>query len=134
VHVKNTVVAGNGLGAGSTAPGPDLLGAFTSLGYNLIGNADGATFVFATGDQVGRDPLLADLALNPPGSTATHALLKNSPARDWIPYGVNGCGSEVTTDQRGVARPFPAGGACDVGAYEVSWYVIYLPLVLRGYP
>jgi len=139
VQVQNSIIAGNGLGSGSTAPGPDLWGDYVSLGYNLVGNTDDATGFGASGDLAGSgsspvDPLLDGLALNPPGSTATHALLAGSPALDHIPYGVNGCGSEHTTDQRGVARPMPAGGACDVGAYEASDYVIYLPGVLRDYP
>lgn len=40
-----------------------------------------------------------------------------SPAIDVIPGGVNGC-STSDTDQRGVDRPQPDGGNCDVGAYE----------------
>jgi hypothetical protein len=135
--VKNTLIAGNGLGVGSTALGPDALGAFASLDYNLVGNADDATGFTATGDRVGSgdspiDPLVGGLALNPPGSTATHALLRGSPALDWIPFGVNGCGAEVTADQRGVARP--QGDNCDIGAYERGPVYLYLPLVLRYAP
>ena len=37
---------------------------------------------------------------------------------DQIPAGSNGCGSDIVTDQRGVGRPYPTGGACDIGAYE----------------
>jgi hypothetical protein len=140
VEVKNTIIAGNGLGPASTASGPDLYGDFISLGYNLIGKGHGSTgFVDGlNGDQVGSaalpiDPLLGALTLNPPGSTATHALLEGSPARDRIPYDVNGCGSEVTTDQRLMGRPVPAAGACDIGAYEAS-PIIYLPLTLRSTP
>jgi hypothetical protein len=140
VELKNTIIAGNGLGAGSSATGPDVHGAFVSTGFNLIGNADDSTGFTdgVNGDQVGTgaapiDPRLGGLVLNLPGSTATHALLIGSPARDWIPNGVNGCGSEVVTDQRGVARPRPAGGACDVGAYEAN-PGIFLPLLLRAAP
>jgi hypothetical protein len=138
VLVKNTIIADNGLGAGSAASGPDVDGVFTSQGYNLIGNAADSTGFGVAGDQVGSDevpinPLLGRLSHNLPGDTATHALLPGSPALDWIPYGVNGCGTEITSDQRGNARPLPAGRACDIGAYEASPKV-YLPLVVRDSP
>ena len=58
---------------------------------------------------------------------------RHSPTLDWIPYGENGCGSELTVDQRGVPRPMPAGGACDIGAYE-AYLRVYLPLMLRNAP
>lgn len=61
------------------------------------------------------DPKLASLANNG-GSNRTHALLAGSPAVDVSANGVNGCGVETSTDQRGVARPLGAG--CDSGAYE----------------
>ena len=33
-----------------------------------------------------------------------------------IPEGTNGCGTDITTDQRGVERP--QGSECDIGAFE----------------
>jgi hypothetical protein len=33
---------------------------------------------------------------------------------------MNGCGTRLISDQRGQARPQPAGGVCDIGAYEVA--------------
>jgi hypothetical protein len=65
------------------------------------------------------DPLLGPLQDNG-GPTFTHALLPGSPALDGIPWGANGCGTTVFSDQRGQARPQPVGGACDIGAYEVA--------------
>jgi hypothetical protein len=53
------------------------------------------------------------------GPTWTIALLSGSPAIDRIPPGTNGCGTTITTDQRGVARPH--GGGCDIGAYEADF-------------
>jgi photosystem II stability/assembly factor-like uncharacterized protein len=96
-------------------------GALVSQNYNLLGDNSDCTFVADTEDQVGTgaspiDPQLGALALNAPGSTETHALLDSSPALDHIPDGVNGCGSDITDDQRGVARPQAAG--CDIGAFE----------------
>jgi CSLREA domain-containing protein len=61
------------------------------------------------------------------GPTRTHALPLGSPALDLIPLaecndadllppaGVQA----VTEDQRGYPRPFPPGGACDAGSYEL---------------
>jgi len=42
----------------------------------------------------------------------------NSAVIDKIPPGTNGCGTTVTTDQRGVSRP--QGMGCDIGAVEVN--------------
>lgn len=61
------------------------------------------------------------------GTTRTQALPLGSPALDLIP--VAECNDDdllppagvqaVTEDQRGYPRPFPAGGACDAGSYEL---------------
>ena len=113
--MQNTIVAYNGPA--------NCNAALTSNGHNL---EDGNTCGFnATGDQPNTDPLLGPLADNG-GDTLTHALLPGSPAID---AGV--CIAEITTDQRGVARP--QGTTCDIGAYEYVGYEVYLPLVLRSY-
>lgn len=75
------------------------------------------------------DPLVATLADNG-GETPTHALLPNSPAIDQVTAGTFGCGTTVTTDQRGVTRP--QGPACDLGAYELGPFRIFMPVILRG--
>jgi hypothetical protein len=86
-----------------------------SLGYNL--DSDGSCGLIATGDLPNTNPMLDLLVLNPPGSTQTQALQIGSPAIDHIPSGVNGCGTTIPTDQRGVSRP--QGVGCDIGAYEL---------------
>ena len=87
--------------------------AVTSAGYNL----DGGTTcdLKQTDDLSGVNPLLGLLQINAPGNTATHALRSGSPAIDRIP--ATDC---PATDQRGVARPVPHGGLCDIGAYEAA--------------
>jgi len=77
---------------------------FRSNGVNLIedGNCDA---------KLSGDPKLGPLKYNG-GPTRTHALLKDSPALD-----VRSC-LPASTDQRGIIRPRPAGGRCDIGAYE----------------
>lgn len=69
------------------------------------------------GGNLDTDPLLAPLTNNG-GDIQTHALLSGSPAIDHIPNGVIGCGTTITSDQRGIARP--QGTGCDIGAFEVG--------------
>jgi CSLREA domain-containing protein len=108
----NTIVANNPQGGNCGGP------VTTDGGYNI---EDGTTCGFtAATSHSNTDPQLdpAGLVLNG-GPTATIALLPLSPAIDLVPPGTNACGTGVTTDQRGVARPFGAG--CDVGAYETNF-------------
>jgi hypothetical protein len=104
-----------------------VAGAFSSEGFNLIGNGDTATGFGATGDQVGtsgspRDPLLGPLQNNG-GPTDTLALLQNSPAID------AGLSFGLTTDQRDQPRPSDHPGipnaagsdGADIGAFEVNF-------------
>lgn len=73
------------------------------------------------GSIVTADLHLGPLALNAPGTTMTHALLLGSPAIDGVTVEPTGCGTTITTDQRGVPRPqVRAGPRCDIGAYELA--------------
>ncbi len=124
--IANSIVAQNG--ATNNVWVED--GTLTSLGYNLTNSGAGTPFT-ATTDLTGTVPLLGPLG-DHGGGTLTHALLPGSPALDLIPFGVSGCGTDYTQDQRGEARPYPAGGACDAGAYERGRLTfVYLPLVRR---
>jgi hypothetical protein len=107
-----TLIADN-----AAATNPDVEGAFTSGGDNLIGIVGSATG-FGGGDQVGTagnpiDPKLGPLALNG-AETKTHALLVESFSRSPAVDAADCIG--VIQDQRDVARP--VGASCDVGAYE----------------
>jgi hypothetical protein len=118
--LANTILAGN------TAPsGPDVSGAVTSRGHNLIGDPSGGSGFDST-DRQGTPGSPLDAGLAPLGKyggpTATMALLPGSPAIDQgdnrlVPAG-------VTTDQRGFARI--SGPAVDIGAFEVQDLVINL--------
>ena len=86
-------------------------------GYNIdSGNSCG--FSVANQSLSNTDAQLGALADNG-GTTPTHALPVGSPAID---AGV--CtdldNNNVATDQRGLGRPQPNGGACDIGAYELD--------------
>jgi hypothetical protein len=105
--LKNTIVALN-----TADEGPDIDGAITSQGHNLVGNSKDASG-FVDSDFVGTadnpiDPLLGPLQDNG-GPTQTMALQQGSLAID------NGDPDGAPAlDQRGVARDaFP-----DIGAYE----------------
>ena len=96
------------------ANGPDASGDFVDDGNNLIGISDGSTG-FTTSTLVGTsghsiDPKLGPLASNG-GPTKTMALKSGSPA---IRAGI--FVSDVTTDQRGVARHTNHNPS--IGAYE----------------
>jgi hypothetical protein len=121
VAVSNSIIAANTGGNCHVTP--------ISTGHNLDdGNSCALT---ATGDITNTDPLLGPLQDNG-GSTWTHALLSGSPAINQIPFGVHGCGTTLTTDQRGFFRPI--GLACDIGAYEY-WLAtahLYLPIIQRA--
>jgi CSLREA domain-containing protein len=108
--MHNALVTGNSERRGQT---PDCFNfgssTLVSQGQTLIGTLAGCAYTAAAGDITGGDPKLGPLAENG-GPTPTHALLSGSAA---LNKGV-GC---ARTDQRGVPRS--AGGACDIGAYEL---------------
>ena len=131
LDIKSTIVAANSaFNAG--APAPDVSGAFTSQGFNLIGKIDGSTGFPAGTDQTGTiasplDPMLGTLQNNG-GPTQTIALLPGSPAID------KGTSAsligQLTLDQRGPgflrtfddpATPNATGGdGTDIGSFELQ--------------
>jgi hypothetical protein len=125
VTLENTIIAGNtaanGTGdtTGAPTPGPNVDGAVTSNGHNLLGVATEATGFTGTDDQTGANPMLAALADNG-GPTKTMALLPGSPAID------AGVAAGATFDQRGMPRTVDDPGIAnagssdgtDIGAYE----------------
>ena len=129
IHAQNSIVAGNSAGT----LGQDCYGSVNSQGYNLVQNTADCSFISATGDVTGTNPLLGVLQNNG-GSTWTHALLSHSPAINaGNPAGCqDNNGTALATDQRGLPRPF--GGRCDIGSFEYQSPVtraIYLPLILK---
>jgi uncharacterized repeat protein (TIGR01451 family) len=111
--------------AGNANTDVDVVGgttnSFVSENFNVIGDGNATGAFNQPGDVINvADPGLEPLALNPPGSTGTHALQTDSPAIDRM---TNGC-PPPATDQRGVSRPQPTGGTCDSGAYELEVTVV----------
>ncbi len=100
--------------------GGDCRGTITDGGHNLVfslSQLGGVVpdpcnlFGFSTGN-----PKLAALADNG-GPTQTMRLAPGSAAIDQVPATGANC---PATDQRGVSRPQPPGGRCDIGAYEFA--------------
>jgi len=109
--------AASGNHCGSTS------GSLIDNGYNLVEDTSCGSIT------AGSDPMLGSLQDNG-GPTWTQALSAGSPAIDVIPNASNGCGTTVTTDQRGIGRP--KGEECDIGAFEVELpFRVFLPLIVR---
>jgi hypothetical protein len=129
--VRNSILAENQ----AQGSGADVVGTVLSLGYNLVGEADGSTG-WRTSDLTGTsndplDPRLGALKANG-GLTLTHAPLPDSPAID------HGDPAESRSfDQRGTFRVFDAKPP-DIGSVEaepaVAFVVIVPSQVTAGQP
>lgn len=112
---RGTIFSQGGSGACVMSPGT-----FISHGHN-VDQGESCELTAGTDRQNG-NPALAPLAANG-GPTLTHALGPASDALNLIPRpacrGADGA-TPLTQDQRGRPRPFPAGGGCDAGAYELQ--------------
>jgi CSLREA domain-containing protein len=115
--LSNTILANStGGNIREVCAGGTCQGKISDGGYNI--SDDDSTSEFFT-DRTSKSDTEAGLAgglANNGGPTQTIAIRTTGPAFDAISVGVNGCGDEVKTDQRGVARP--QAKKCDVGAYE----------------
>jgi hypothetical protein len=108
VNIKNSIVANSPSGGNCSNTGT-----FNPTGTNLASDATCPGFTHVTSAQLNLGPL----QVNPPGTTATHALNLGSAAFNAVTDCTLQDGvTPVTQDQRGVPRP--QGGLCDVGAYE----------------
>jgi hypothetical protein len=117
--LQNTIITQAASGPACAGPSP-ISSVFTSRGFNIVNHKPWMAQPNPCGlgpSDLTTDPKLLPLAINTPGTTATHALEPGSPARDAIPFS-NPNGSPGT-DQRRVIRPQPSGNAdYDIGAYE----------------
>jgi hypothetical protein len=122
--LANTIVAANHVVPVDGNTDVDLSDVSALDGHNLFGIADGAVAMGAT-NLVGTsaqplDPKLDLTLADRGGPTPTIALKPASPAINAGDASVC-AGPAGGIDQRGVARPQPAGGACDIGAYEFEF-------------
>ena len=109
------VLLGNSILAGVAGADCAGIGAANDAGYNIA--SDASCGFAAAGSLNSTDPQLDPGGLSSAGGpTQVVVPLPGSPAVDAIPPGVNGCGTSLTTDQRGATRPTGAG--CDIGAVE----------------
>lgn len=109
--VTGSIVADNSV--------PDCSQKVTDGGYNLSSDAkNSCDFSTAEHSLTKSNPKLGSLGLHG-GLTQTQLPLKTSPAIDAIPAGSAGC-AKGAFDQRGVARPQPTGGRCDIGSVELA--------------
>jgi hypothetical protein len=125
-----TLTLAGSLVSGNLAPtAPEVLqsgGNLTANAFNLFGVSGSvgiSGFTPGPTDLVPSEPLTAILdpvLADHGGPTLTHALVPGSPALDAIPWGAHDCGTTLFSDQRWQARPQPAGGRCDIGAYGVE--------------
>ncbi|HZC07362.1 MAG TPA: right-handed parallel beta-helix repeat-containing protein [Ktedonobacterales bacterium] len=125
--IANSIVVDNVSSADVTSA--NCGGTITDGGYNLTNTAGNTlsggcpAFTADNHDVLTDSPGLAGSLADNGGPTQTIALQGDSPALDQIPNGVNSCGTEIQSDQRGISRP--QGWACDIGAYELeSLYTI----------
>jgi hypothetical protein len=102
--VRGSIVAA---GAGGSDCGPDLV--VVSVTESL--DSDGTCF--PNDQHAGLHPQLAPLAANG-GPTRTHRPVFESPVLDVAPEAQ----CTYAVDQRGVDRPVPQGGSCDLGSVE----------------
>ena len=120
VTLSNTILFST-----NSTPGANLVNlgggtSISSLGYNLSSDNAGGLLT-AAGDQINTDPKLGALQENG-GPTETMTLLDGSPAWD------KGKNFGVTTDERGLPRPFDVptlanasgGDGSDIGAVEMQ--------------
>jgi hypothetical protein len=105
IQMQNTLLAFNGPKDCEQTESP------RSLGNNL--DSDGTCFPTGGGSTTA-DPKIGTLANNG-GPTDTVKLNSGSDAID-----AGATVGSITTDQRGVPRPQPAGGHYDIGAYEFA--------------
>lgn len=98
----------------------DVEGSITTSGYNLIGNGDRITGGLVASDQVGTAaaPIVAgftSVSFDIIGNEHNFVFDSTSLALNRIPVGEVGCGTSVTMDYNGNARP---KGVCEIGILE----------------
>lgn len=120
LNLEQSIVTGGMVVAGTSSNGnpgaatdPDVYGAITSLGYNLVTTREDSSGYVGSDLADGTAANLGELASNG-GPTQTMVPLLGSAAIDAVPS----VSCAETIDQRYDPRPF--GGGCDIGSVEVN--------------
>jgi hypothetical protein len=120
--LRNSIVSANTVGTGGTGPDLSVEGNTMDIGFSLIGTVDADVTFNQTGPNlIGQNPQLGPLAENG-GATQTQKPATTSPVID------AGSAFGLTSDQRGLGRPFDAptianaagGDSADIGAVELQ--------------
>jgi hypothetical protein len=114
-RLKNTIVASNG-----PADCVGQINTILSLGYNLA--SDGSCAFANTTDMNATNPAVSPLANNG-GRTLTHnPSSASSPVLNKVPAAdckdTSNPPASILDDQRGLPRPMPSSGNCDIGSVE----------------
>jgi hypothetical protein len=121
ILAADSILSAGSSPAGNCAQNSGDPGTVISNGYNIYDDTANTCALHGTGDQLATSLNLGALANNG-GPADTIALKSGSPAINAGNPG--GCtdafGHALTSDERNVARPQPAVGRCDVGAYELA--------------
>jgi hypothetical protein len=119
---RNTIFWGNTAAGGIGAQIYNFSGNTTSSDSIVQGGCTDTSWSCGT-NIITADPMLGSLG-NYGGSTQVYPLLAGSSA-------INTGDDAVcpATDQRGLSRP--QGIHCDIGAFELRLFTIFLPLILR---
>jgi hypothetical protein len=118
VTLESTIVA-------NSTKGGNCGGSVVDGGYNLADDASCGLSAETHSFPNTPAELNATLGQESGGSPAVVPPLPASMAVNAIPAGVNGCGTTVPTDQRGIDRP--QGTGCDIGSAELEVTQIAMP-------
>jgi hypothetical protein len=121
ISMANTLVGSNLVPGGVQNCVNHSTSAIGDGGHNL-------SYGDATCPGINGNPLLGPLQNNG-GTTQTMAIGGGSAAIDKIPVASDGCPG---IDQRGVSRPLPTGGQCDIGAFEAGFTGRTLTVTVSG--
>ena len=104
-------------------------GSVITNGYNLAAD-ETCTFLTATSDIIGKDPLLEGIVF-PAGGAAYHAPRLHSPViNSGNPATPGSSGTAcLSSDQQGQERPL--NDRCDIGSVEIWVLRIYMPIILE---
>jgi hypothetical protein len=113
VESGTTTLKASILALNSAPDGPNCSQTVASAGWNLVSSTLGCTYALGQADKLGFAAKLGLLGAHG-GPTATIPIKTTSPAKNAIPKAE----CPFPRDQRGVRRPQPKTGRCDIGAYE----------------